>query len=146
MIGSLRNQLPERCWAVLSHKKPKDHYIYCVTVRFDFRYFFDFNADACVIVKDQDEFVRRLLEAVERELPGWNIRFENVRYIDPYFMLHYLGSAGEGIYFFKDFRFMYQFEHRLVAIPPSGFLGTLEHRNISLGSLSDIAELVKIIR
>ena len=144
VIGSLKDQLPERCWAVINNKKPTDHYIYCVTVKFDFRYFLDFTADACVIVKNQDEFVRRLMVAVGRELPGWKLSFEGVRYMDPYFMLHYLGSAREKIYLFKDFRFMYQLEHRLMAVPPFGFRGSLGHINISLGSLKDIADLVKI--
>jgi hypothetical protein len=146
LVGTLRSSLPERCWAVVDNRKPTDHYLYCVTVTFDFRSFFDFDADTCVIIRDQDEFVRRLLLAVRRKVPDWTIRFDNARYLDPYFMLHYLASAGEDIYFFKPFRFMYQMEHRLVAIPPPGFSGELDHIQISVGSLKDIAELVKFSR
>jgi hypothetical protein len=146
LVGSLKRYLPDRCWAVINNRKPSDHYIYCVTVAFDFRSFFDFDADACVIIRDQDELVRRLLAAAHRKLPGWKVRFEDVRYIDPYFMLHHLTGAGDDIYIFKSFRFMYQAEHRLVAIPPLGLSGKLDHIQISLGSLKDIAELVRFSR
>jgi hypothetical protein len=118
-------------------------------VKFDFRYFFDFAgeegvADSCVLIHNQDEFIRRLIRSVRRALPDWVLRFDGLRYIDPYFMIDRLAHAGPDIYLFKEFRFMYQYEYRLIAIPPPGAEGKLDHLYLNLGSLRDMAEFIKI--
>jgi hypothetical protein len=146
----LAERLPERCWIDLQHKKPCDHYLFCLTVAFDFRYFLDFGAggapaEACVLIHDQLKFDERLIAAVRRVLPGWHVSLGGVKYVDPYFIPQMLPNAGDEIFYFKNFRFMYQREYRLVALPPPGGGNkVLQRLPVALGSLGDISELVTL--
>lgn len=127
---------------------PCDHYLYCVTVGFDFRYFVDFGsrglyAEACVVIRNREELVRRLLAAMRERLPSWHVSFGMVKYVDPYSVVQQLPHEGDEIFYFKNFRYMYQREHRAIALPPAGVNGPFEERiPLELGSLTDIAELV----
>lgn len=137
-----RRLAPERCHMFVDHKKPSNHYLFCVSVKFDLRYFFDFGYDACVCIHNQDEFVSRLLSKVSEALPSWDVRFDAAKYIDPYFLTSLLPGDSPEMYFIKDFEYMYQFEHRLVAIPPKGHNGSISRFKVELGSLTDIAQVI----
>jgi hypothetical protein len=134
--------MPTRRFAMVEHRKPSDHYLYCVSVAFDCRLFFDFDADSCVVVRNQDEFVRRLKGYLSWRLPGWTIYFDMVKYFDPYFICQRLPAPRDDIFFFKHFRYMYQHEHRLVAIPPEDWREPLRPMFLKLGSLEEIAKIV----
>lgn len=140
--------LPQRSLTTLLHNKP-DHYLYCLSASFDFRYFIDFRgstkaaAEACLLIHDQDEFERRLVTAVEHMLSGWTVSFDAVKYIDPLCFLQQLPATGLDVFFFKHFRFMYQKEFRLVAVPPKA-RGDDAHLDISIEPLGDISELIKL--
>lgn len=145
----LLEKYPERGWGVINHIKPSNHYLYCLTVSFNPRYFFDFRgddgiADACVIIHNPDEFERRLTAAVSQALNGWHIKTGMAKYVDPYSVVTLLPNHSDEIYFFKPFRFLYQREYRLVAIPPPREQNTLDHLSLRLGSLKDIAELMRV--
>lgn len=137
---------PQPSLGTVSVHKPSDHYLYSVTARFDFRHFVDFGedgepAEACVLIHNQEEFERRLKDAVRQALPGWwDISFDAVKYVDPYFVLQ--GISGAEIYSVKDLRFLYQGEYRLMAIPPLGNQKPLHRLSLKLGPLFDIAELI----
>ena len=137
---------PQSSWGVVSVQKPSDHYLYSVTARFDFRHFIDFGennlpAEACVLIHNQEEFEKRLQDAVRQALPGWwDISFDAAKYVDPYSLLQ--GISGREIYSVKHFRFMYQMEYRLIAVPPGKIQRPLPRLRLQLGSLSDIAELI----
>lgn len=90
--------MPTRRFATIHHKKPCDHYLYCVTVVFDPRLLFDFN-DTCIIIRDQNEFRRRLMRFLKWRLPGWTLYFDQARYVDPYFVVQRIPSAGDEIFF-----------------------------------------------
>jgi hypothetical protein len=144
---------PDRCWLELEHRKPSDHYLYCLTVTFDFRYFVDFGAEtapaeACVLIHDQAQFEERLIAAVSRVLPSWHVSFGMVRYVDPYFIIEELPGVGADIFYYKNFRYMYQMEYRLVALPPRSAIHSLEasldRLPVTLGSLVDIADLLTL--
>jgi hypothetical protein len=148
---SMLRVIPPRGWGTLVEHKPSDHLIYCVTVRFDFRFFFDFGtesgpAEACLVVRDQDAFEQRLVASVSNRLPGWSIRLDAVHYVDPYTLIAQIGWAGQEMYLFKPFRYMYQGEHRLIAVPPPGHAEALTHVDIEVGSLQDISELLLLQR
>ena len=139
---------PVRNWHRLSVRKPTDHYLYCMAVSFDLRYFFDFAADkriaeSCVMIRDYDAFTDRLKKAAAEALPGFEVMFDSVRYVDPYLLVHTFPSAPD-IYFFKSFRFLYQREHRLVAVPTEPVLANLEPVNLELGNLREFAELIEM--
>ena len=137
---------PQPSLGTVSVHKPSDHYLYSVTVRFDFRHFIDFGedgepAEACVLIHNQEEFERRLRDAVHQALPDWwDVSFDAAKYVDPYFVLQ--GISGAEIYSVKDIRFIYQGEYRLMAIPPLGNKDPLSRLPLELGPLSDIAELI----
>lgn len=138
----LRRIMPARRFATVQHRKHSDHYLYCVSVAFECRLFFDFDADACIIVRDQQEFVQRLKAYMSWRLPGWSIYFDMAKYVDPYFILQILPTAGNDIFFLKSFHYMYQHEHRLVAIPPKDWREPLRPIFLKLGSLEKIAKIV----
>ena len=140
--------LPSRSWVTIKHAKPSNHYLNCMTVSFDFRYFFDFGnengpANACVLIHDQAAFEDRLFRSVTMALPHWRVRSEMVKYVDPHFLITELPS-GDDIYFIKSFRFLYQREYRLAAIPQDKNAASLGYLPLELGPLNDIAELLVI--
>jgi hypothetical protein len=75
---------------------------------------------------------------MEVALPGWLGAERLVRYFDP------LRSAGRILStFHKEFRFAYQREYRFVWDPPVPTL-SLDPVEVSLGSIEDVASLVKL--
>lgn len=147
---SVRPKYPARKWHRVRHSKLRDHLIYCVTCTMDPRYFLDFStdagiADACAVFSNQAEFSERLLAAASEKLEGWSLSFQSVRYIDPFMVVAYLGTL-DSLFQYKDFRFMYQREFRLIAVPPATtpLMEKLDYVNLRLGSLKDIAEVVTI--
>jgi len=116
--------------------RPNDFWLYCVTSSAEPRLFVDFNAAACVIIRDREEFRRRLLAAGAAAFPGARSRDGNAIYIDPLRPR----SARIDVPLSKHFKYAYQVEHRFVWEPAS--TNPLTYRDVVLGSLNDIAELV----
>ena len=114
-----------------------NYYVYCMTHSLDYRLFDDFEADACVIIRDPAAFKIRLQEAVRGQLPNWVDWDDLVTYIDPY--LHPKG--GIDLFFSKHFRFWYQHEYRFSWIPQSETRNHLEPFFVELGSLEQISEI-----
>jgi hypothetical protein len=135
---------PQRSFGIVDNQKPADFYLYCVTASFEVRMFADFKANACLIIKDQIEFERKLMEGVRKALPGWFLEFGQAKYLDPYNMPQRLPNVGAQIFFCKHCRYMYQAEYRLVALPPNGINGPFAQKLITIGSLESISELVTL--
>jgi hypothetical protein len=147
----IRRLYPERSHKAIEFNKPSDHYLYCLTTKFDLRFFYDFKDDgsgtyaqSCVIINNQQEFENRLIADVKNKLPGWSILFSNANYIDPYYFTRIIPNDEIILYFVKRSRFIYQREFRLVAVPPATYSRQLEPFIVSLGSLEDIAQMVSI--
>lgn len=114
-----------------------DYYVFCMTCDWDRNLFSAFNADCCVVIKDGEDFARRLESATSSLLPGWYFHHNPVQYFDPYEM-------RENEYFkatmSKDFQFAYQREYRFLWDPlhggkPDGF------KFLNLGCLEDLTEI-----
>jgi hypothetical protein len=123
----------------------EDYYVLCMASQYDYRLFSDFQADSCVAINDPTELSLRLRAAVahhnERN-PAYRIRAlydSPIIYFDP-FALAAPETAGE-VHFCKHFRFAYQTEFRFVLTPAKSH--DLQPLFIELGSLRDIAEMVK---
>lgn len=140
----LRKHHPERCFIHLDHEKPTDFFMLCLTAGFEIRLFADFGANACLVIHDQGEFERRLTAGFREALPGWGLHFAQARYVDPYHMPMVLDDDGADLAFWKHFRYMYQKEWRMVALPPPGEGSPLEKQHLQLGSLSDISEVIAL--
>jgi hypothetical protein len=147
----LNDRFPTRRWATIRYSKPSDHYIYCVTCEFNFRYFIDFRtveapANCCAIISDQGEFENRIIAAVQMALPTWNLSFECAKYVDPFTVISLLAQDPRVLFPIKELRFMYQREFRLVAIPPQSSwpIPKLDFLHICMGPLHDIAKVVTL--
>jgi hypothetical protein len=114
-----------------------DYYFLCLSCDWDPALFDEFDADACVIIRNPKVFSERLALAARPQLNGWYFHHNPVEYFDPYEM-------GRHQYFdaamCKDFRFAYQREYRFLWMHMDGQEAS-GFRFLELGSLNDIAEL-----
>jgi hypothetical protein len=116
--------------------RPSDFWLYCVSSSVESRLFVDFEASACVIIRDREEFRQRLLRAGAAAFPGARARDGNAVYIDPL----QPRSARIDVPMSKHFKYAYQLEHRFIWEAPN--TAPLVPLDLELGSLKDIAELV----
>lgn len=114
-----------------------DYFLYCVSMDWDPLLFDEFSpADCCVVIKNPDEFGRRLERATADRLQGWYFHHCPIEYFDTHErrLRERIDNAMS-----KDFRFAYQKEYRFL------FAGlgqaAIGHIDLELGSLRDIAEL-----
>ncbi|MBS4005007.1 MAG: hypothetical protein AB7F72_03720 [Afipia sp.] len=114
-----------------------DYFLYCVSMDWDSVLFDQFSGtDCCVVIKEPDEFARRLEHAAKNLLPGWYFHHCPIEYFDTYERRskERIDNAMS-----KDFRFAYQKEYRFLFAgfgrPATGFI------DLELGPLHDIAEL-----
>jgi hypothetical protein len=60
-----------------------DYFLYCVSMDWDPQLFDDFSGtDCCVVIKNPDEFIRRLERAAANLLPGWFFHHCPIEYFD----------------------------------------------------------------
>lgn len=114
-----------------------DYFIHCASCDWDPDLFSDFGADCCVVIKNPDEFTRRLEAAAKAQLDGWYFHHCPVEYFDPHERLpkQRIDNAMS-----KDFRFAYQREYRILWASFHG-LSAEGFKFLELGPLGDIAEL-----
>jgi hypothetical protein len=113
-----------------------DYFVYCLSNEWDVELFDDFGVDACVIIKNPEEFARRLENVGRLVLPDWYFHHCPVEYFDTYERLpkERIDNAMS-----KDFRFAYQREYRFLF---AGFGKEASGaKYLELGPLQDIAEL-----
>ncbi|MFH1885204.1 MAG: hypothetical protein ABIM40_00785 [Pseudomonadota bacterium] len=94
-------------------KSKTDYYLSCFSLSYSPRLFLDFEADSCLIIKNRDEFVEKVLSSFEKQLSGWSGWSDIVTYIDP---LNF-SSPEIDIFTSKHFRYAYQNEFRLLWLP-----------------------------
>lgn len=117
---------------------PTDYFVYCMSFSAQPRLFGDFEADACVVFTNPNEFVARVATAVQPVLPGYAHAHGKVSYADPHF---YHGRPV--IAMTKHFRFAYQREFRLIWVPPATRM-ELTPFCITVGGLKEIARLITL--
>jgi hypothetical protein len=114
-----------------------NYYVYCGAARLLPRLLGDFNADACLVIRDPNAFINRVADAMAEQLPDWHPAVRYVEYYDPL----QVNPAEVSAPFFKHFKYAYQHEVRIVWMPPAPRT-TLSTIGLTLGSLEDIAEIV----
>jgi hypothetical protein len=119
-------------------ESPADYWMYCLTASVEPRLFVDFEADACVIIRDREQFAERLRRAAEI-LGGANCQVGPVEYVDPLLPKRaeiFLPMA-------KHFGYAYQAEYRFCWFQVNP-VPELKHVDLSIGSLEDVADLIKL--
>jgi hypothetical protein len=120
-------------------RSPTDYWLYCVTSSIEPRLFVDFDADACVIIRDRAEFTQMLRSAAEQALPGTVMQDAPASYIDPLLPQ----SARLFAPLIKHFGYSYQEEHRYCWLPrvPAA---KVSHFDLEIGDMTKISELVTL--
>ncbi len=116
-------------------KSKNDFWLYCVTNSVSSRMFVDFNADACVIIRDRDKFRQRMKKISVSNSAGG--RDGNCEYIDNLMPR----TIHLDIPFAKSYSYTYQNEYRFVWDAKDGFEAS-NYIDAEIGSLSDIADLI----
>lgn len=115
-----------------------DYYLYCLTTSVKPRLFADFQAEACVIIKDRATFTKMLrTKAAAEHLPHESMAAGRADYIDPLLPQ----SANLLVPLCKHFGYTYQREYRFCWLPATPTT-RLEHIDLEIGSLKEIAELI----
>lgn len=113
------------------------YYLLCMSCDWDSQLFADFDADACVVIRDAEKFAKLLETAARPQLEGWYFMHNPVEYFDPYEMPknQFFDHAMS-----KDFRFAYQREYRFFWMAMKGEKA-VGFRFLELGPLKQMAEL-----
>lgn len=114
-----------------------DYYVYCLANSFEPRLFNDFEADCCLVIKNPRAFISRLINCLPNNI--FDCCSSKVSYFDPL-----LDDPLEStLIFSKNFAYTYQDEFR-VAFIPYDKNKSLESTKVSIGNISDFAEIVSI--
>jgi hypothetical protein len=99
---------------VYTARAKTNYYVYCLSLSFTPRLFFDFDADACLVIQKPNDFQEMILSSFESKMLNWSGGGESVNYIDS------LNCPMMDIDIFssKHFRYSYQKEYRLIWLPP----------------------------
>lgn len=115
-----------------------DYYTFCMACDWDNDLFADFDgADSCIIIKDVEEFARRIKHAAAKQLPNWYFHHNPIHYFDPYERIRneYFDAR-----MCKDFRFAYQREYRFLWFSQNDEVAD-NFKFLSLGNLRDLVEV-----
>ena len=123
----------------ISFHSRADFWLYCVTESIEPRLVVDFEAEACVVIRDRRDFARRLAAAAANALGPAELRQNKANYVDP------LIPKSPKIFapLAKPFGYTYQAEYRFCWLPNPP-VSKVDPIDLELGPLHDIAELVVI--
>jgi hypothetical protein len=133
-IGDLR---PTR--AKVTKRAPTDAYVFCTSRRISARLLDDFGANAFLLIREREAFLERLSAATEVVLLKWEMLAFDVAYFDSFAK----NAADAQPLFTKPASYQYQYEHRVIWLPPSPRFD-LPEISFEIGPLKDIAEIVNL--
>jgi hypothetical protein len=114
-----------------------DYWLYCLSSSLVPRLFIDYDADACVVIRDRVRFNSMLQKASLQKLSGTTMSYSAVEYIDPLLPR----SLMIPVAFAKHFRYSYQNEHRFCWFPPRPVTKAM-HCDVEIESLTEFSDLV----
>lgn len=100
----------------------------------------DFEAGAAIVIRDPPLFKQRLISTFLAKFPGWTPMEGNIIYYDPYRDFTKFRAPEMA----KHFGYAYQKESRIVFRPPQKTSVPLEPVYLTIGSMSDYADLVAV--
>lgn len=115
-----------------------DYYLFSMCEQIHYRMPTDFQADAAVIIKDPELFKQRLIASFLARFPDWVPMEGKVTYYDPYrdYTKFKIPEMA------KHFGYAYQKEVRVAFRPGRRIAANLEPLFLSVGSMTDYADLV----
>jgi hypothetical protein len=96
----------------------------------------DYEADACVIIRDPQRFAQMLADASLSMLSETTLRPGAIEYVDPL-----LPTSIPSVAFSKQFRYSYQHEFRFCWLPPHE-VKRVKHCDVEIGSIRDFSDLI----
>lgn len=139
-MGPLKGPVDPIGNVTFTSRSTTNYFVCCLTHTLDPRLFADFGYDACVIVKDVNEFRRRLNIAMRLNLGPWLAFDSAIAYVDPY----NTDRRNMNVFFGKHLRYSYQREYRFIWVPPQGYAGAFAPQDVNFGSVRPFAELVTL--
>lgn len=115
-----------------------DYYLFSLCEHIHHRMATDFNADAAIVIRDPMLFKQRLVTAFASRHPNWISMAGKVTYYDPYCDYTKFRIPEMS----KHFRYGYQKEFRVVFCPRHGASTVLEPLFLSIGPMTDYADLL----
>lgn len=117
-----------------------DYYLFSLCEHIHYRMPSDFGADAALVIRDPIIFTKRLVSSFLARFPDWVPMEGKVTYYDPY--RDY--SKFKVPEMAKHFRYAYQKEVRIAFRPRNKISTNLEPLFLSVGSMTDYADLISI--
>lgn len=116
-----------------------NYYVICFATDYTLREYDDFEADACLVIKEPTRFVRDLMTVVSEKLPDFTSSASSVKYVDPL----NCEELDINLYMCKHFRYTYQNEYRAIWVPKTP-TSELEAISVELGSLEGYVDLLRV--
>ncbi len=135
-IDGTQQEIPNLIRPICLTRQCKNFYVFCASSTFRPRLFDDFDADACLLVRDLSRFTIRLWREMATRSRQTDGLMGPVHYEDP---LHPIG-AGRSVEMTKDFRYEYQSEWRMTWSAEVPLSPDAEPVTIEIGSLRESCE------
>lgn len=139
VLNSKRKITPTFGVVQFSLKSNTNYYVHCFSSGYNFREYDDFEADACIVIKEPRQFIKYLFKHAKKHLPNYDYFASPVKYLDP------LNCEPNDVdlFYCKHFKYSYQNEFRAIWIPKNPTF-KLEPIFIEIGSMEKYAKLIRI--
>ena len=118
-----------------------NYYVYCLSCIYDVNLYTQFEADACLVIKNTALFQEKLFKAFEEKMSNeWSGFYRKVKYIDPLQDF----DKNRDVFTEKTFDYWYQQEVRFAWVPKQIQDNNLEHVFVDIGSMEDYCELIQL--
>jgi hypothetical protein len=135
--GGAEHVLPHEPLELFRYMEVPNFYVLCCSSQYGLRMFHDFEADSALVIRDIDEFSKRLDAAVSQFVQSGFCQGQ-VSYYDPYIINRKHLIPG----FSKHFRYAYQDEYRFIWTPKP--TEQLTPFFVDIGPMHEIAELIRL--
>lgn len=122
----------------ITYTAPTDYYIYCLSALLSPRLFEDFEADACIVIKDTPRFLDSFMSAFFEIEQKWQGIARSVLYTDP---IMPNSKIKHRLFEIKHFRYLYQNEFRIILLPEEE-KKNLKYIDLVIDGLKEYTELI----
>jgi hypothetical protein len=129
-------EIPGIAGAIRFNRQCDNFFVFCAAGRFDPRLFDEFNADACLLVRDLRKFGLALIHGAATALGATHAVHGSVHYSDPC----HREDSKHLVEITKNFRYEYQKEWRIAWRGPAPLPENAEPVFVELGSLCESCE------